>query len=698
MNIRVKHSLPGRLRLHYTAAEVSPRQAVLAETMIAVQSGIINITVNPKICSFLIYYDVNIISEKEVLNLFTVLSGTYLNDKTLLSAVSEVPATESIFSVLIGTLFTMVTRSFLPMPVRHILLYKRIIPRIFKAAESILAGKVFSTDLLDAAALTAAVLDGKMSTARSIAVLLDMGEEIEELTRRQSYSNLAQALLISNEPVHIVEGDEERSIPASALKADDYIVVRAGSQIPADGDVEKGEGLVNQASITGEPLPVEKNPGSTVFAGTLLAEGELYIRVRTVGTDTKVNNIISMIDRSQHLKAAAQKRSEQMAERIVPFNFLLTGLTYLFTRDTAKTISTLMVDYSCAMKLAAPIAMLSAMKEAAEHGISVKGGKFLEEAALADTVIFDKTGTLTYAEPVLAEVYPIGIQSKDEVLRLAACLEEHFPHPLGRAVVKAAQDHGLVHPERHAKVEYIVAHGIVSTLDGKRMCIGSAHFIFDDEHIPLSSEAQSAQKAAAEKGYSLLYLAVDGTLAGILAIGDPVRENAAETVDELRRLGVKNCVMITGDAEQAAAKIAAEAGITEYHAQALPEDKVAYVQTEIQAGRKVIMIGDGINDAPALSAASAGIAMDSCSSIAGDTADIVLSGDGLESLVTVRRLGQGALRRIGTNNKRIIGGNSLLLFGGMFGLIPPAAAAVLHNSLTVGISIQSMQKILKEHR
>ena len=698
MNITVKHSLPGRIRVHYNAAEISRRQAVLAQTLIAVQDGITDIQVNLKVASFLVYYDVRTLSEAEVLALFRVLSDKYLSDESLLAAVAKIPESESIFDVLASTFFDVAVRSLLPMPIRNLLLYKRIVPRIVKAAQSIVSGKFFSTDLLDATALTVAVLDGKAQTARFVATLLDMGEEIEELTRRQSYNNLAQTLLVSNEPVHLIEGDQERTIPPSALKKDDLIVVRAGSQIPADGDVERGEGLVNQASITGESLPVEKKNGTTVFAGTILLEGELYIRVRTVGSETKVNNIIAMIDRSQSLKAAAQKRSELMAEKVVPFNFLLTGLTYLFTRNITKTISTLMVDYSCAMKLAAPIAVLSAMKEAAEHGISIKGGKYLEAAALADTVIFDKTGTLTYAEPVLAEVHPFGAFTKDEVLRLAACLEEHFPHPLGRAVVQAAQEQNLVHPERHAKVEYIVAHGIASSLEGKRLCIGSAHFIFEDEKVPTTKAIARVQKSAEKSGYSLLYLAVDGQLAGILTIGDPAREGTAETVSELKHLSVRNCVMITGDAEQAAAKVAAQAGITEYHAQTLPEDKVRYVQEARDAGHKVIMIGDGINDAPALSAADVGIAMGNCSSIAGDTADIVLADDGLSGLITVRKLGQKTLSRIDKNNKLIIGGNSLLLFAGMFGLIPPALAATLHNSLTIAVSIEAMQKLLKETR
>ena len=696
MNITVKHSLPGRIRLHYCAADISVKQALLVQSLIAVQDGVTGIQVNPHVHSFLVHYDTAVLSEREVLALFRVLSDSYLTDESLLAAAAHTSAPESIFDVLVGTLFDVAVRALLPVPVRNLLLYRKIAPRIVKALQSILNGTLFSTDLLDAAALTAAVLDGNMQTARFVATLLDTGEEIEELTRRQSYHNLAQTLLISNEPVHLIEDDRECTIPPSALKKGDLIVVRAGGQLPADGDVESGEGLVNQAGITGESLPVEKSTGKTVFAGTLLVEGELYIRVRTVGTGTKVHNIIAMIDQSQSLKAAAQKRSEHIAEKIVPFNFLLTALTYVCTRDITKTISTLMVDYSCAMKLAAPIAILSAMKEAAEHGISVKGGKYLEEAALADMVVFDKTGTLTYAEPVLTGVYPFESFTEEEILRLAACLEEHFPHPLGRAVVKAAEDRSLVHPEQHAKVECIVAHGIASSLDDKRLCIGSAHFIFEDEHVPVSKAIARVQKTAAKAGYSLLYLAVDGKLAGILTIGDPAREDAAATVAELKRLGVQTCVMLTGDAEQAAAKIAAQTGIAEYHAQTLPEDKVRYVQEAIKAGHSVIMIGDGINDAPALSAAQTGIAMDSCTAIAGDTADIILSGDGLAGLITVRRLGQAVLKRIDTHNKLIIGCNSLLLFAGIFGIIPPALAAVLHNSLTIAVSLESMRNLLKD--
>lgn len=696
MNVTVHHSLPGRLRLHYDAGLLYPRQAILAQSLIAVQEGISDIDLNTATGSFLIHYDTNIISEKQILALFKALTSKYLDDEELLEKVAQVPERESIGGVFVSTFIIYFAKKLLPLPVRTLLLYKDLIPRILKALSHIAGGKIFTTDLLDAAALTFATATGNRNTATQISTLLGMGEQIEDITRRQSYNNLAKTLLISHENVCLIDGAEEKQVPANALKKGDLIVVRKDSLIPADGTVEKGMALVNQASITGESLPVEKNPGSSVFAGTVLAEGEIYIRVRTTGTGTKVQNIIRMIDDSQNLKAAAQKRSEMIAEKIVPFNFLLAAVTWLITRNITRTMSTLMVDYSCAMKLSAPIAVLSAMKEAAERGISVKGGKYLEEAANADTVVFDKTGTLTTATPALEEIYPLEGLTKDEVLTYAACLEEHYPHPLGRAVVKAAEEKGLVHPEEHAKVEYIVAHGIASTWRNKKIRIGSAHFIFDDEKVPLTEEAKKIQEKCLNEGHSLLYLAYDGMLAGIIAIGDPARPEARETVARLHSLGIKNCVMITGDTEGAAKKIARKAGIDKWISQALPEDKVRYIEKARSSGHHVIMLGDGINDAPALSAADVGIAAEGCSSIAGETADIELNENGLENLVTVRRLGMGLIDKINTQNIAIIALNSLLLGLGIFSLITPGLAAILHNSLTVAISLRSMENILED--
>ncbi|WP_406033463.1 heavy metal translocating P-type ATPase [Treponema saccharophilum] len=695
MTVTIHHALPGRLRVHYDIREITPRQAILAQSLIAVQEGITDISVNTNIGSYLILFDSSIISQAEIKNLFKALGPKYLDDEKLLEAVSQIPITESITSIFIGTMINHFAKKLLPLPLRKLLLFMNIVPRVCSALGMCFRhGNIFSTQMLDATALTTAAFTGNTNTASSISMLLNLGEQIEEVTKRVSYGNLAHKLLISDEPVHILENGEEKTIPADALKKDDLVIVREGSMIPCDGTVERGEGMVNQASITGESLPVDKKAGSGVFAGTILSEGELVIRTRTTGRDTKVHNIIKMIDNSQNLKANAQRRSENLAEKIVPLNFALAGITWLFTRNLTKTMSTLMVDYSCAMKLAAPIAVLSAMKEAAGLGISVKGGKYLEEAAEATTIIFDKTGTLTFANPKVEKIHAMKEYGEDFVLQTAACLEEHFPHPLGRAVVSLAEERGLLHPENHTKVEYIVAHGIASTLDGKKVRIGSAHFIFDDEKIPFDEKVRDIQEESAKNGESLLYLSYDGELAGVLTIGDPVRPEAREVVQNLRKTGIKRCVMITGDTEGAAKKIAETAGLDGYYSQALPEDKVSLIKKE-KAGGKVIMLGDGINDAPALSAADVGIAIEGSSSIASDTADIVLSEGGLSSVAATRILAQGLIRKISANNAFIIEVNSALLLLGVFGLISPQLAAILHNSVTVGISVKSMQPILK---
>lgn len=694
MTITVHHSLPGRLRLHYDLHEISPRQAVLAQSLIAVQEGIIDISVNTNIGSYLILFDSSIISQSQIENLFKALGSKYLDDEKLLEAVAQIPITESIMSIFISTMINHFAKKLLPLPLRRLLLFTNIVPRVGSALGMCFRhGKIFSTQMLDAAALTTAAFTGNTNTASSISMLLTLGEEIEEVTKRVSYGNLAHKLLISDEPVHILVDGQEKTIPCEALKKDDLVIVREGSMIPCDGTVEKGEGMVNQASITGESLPVEKKTGSGVFAGTILSEGELIIRTRSTGQDTKVQNIIQMIDNSQNLKANVQRRSENLAEKIVPLNFALAGLTWLFTRNLTKTMSTLMVDYSCAMKLAAPIAVLSAMKEAASCGISVKGGKYLEEAAEATTIIFDKTGTLTYANPKVEKIYAMKDFGEDFVLQTAACLEEHFPHPLGRAVVSYAEEKGLFHPENHTKVEYIVAHGIASTLNDKKVRIGSAHFIFDDEKIPFNEKVHEIQSESAKTGQSLLYLSYDGELAGVLSIGDPVRPEAREVIQNLKKTGIRRCVMITGDTEGAAKKIAESAGLDGWYSQALPEDKVSLIEQEKKNG-KVIMLGDGINDAPALSAADVGIAIEGSSSIASDTADIVLSEGGLNNVATTRVLSHGLIQKINANNAFIIEVNSALLLLGVFGLISPQLAAILHNSVTVGISVKAMENIL----
>ena len=698
MKVQIHHYLPGRIRLHYNKAQYTSKQAILATTLIAVQEGVLDIDVNPNVGSFLICFDEKILSKQQLLNLFKALTAKYLEDKKLLAEVQDIPEEESIFGVIAQTLALHYLKKWiLPLQIRNIILYAKIFPRVLKAIYSSLTESLFNTDLLDATALVVAVATGDHKTASNINMLLGMGEDIEEITKRRSYNNLAQQLLNMDDKVQKVDGKEEATVKVSSLNPGDLVVFRSDAQILVDGIVERGDGMVNQASITGESLPVEKKEGAPVFAGTIVEEGEIYVTVKSTGNDTKVNNIIKMIDNSQNLKAVAQKRSEEFAQKIVPFNFLLSAITWFTTKNLTKTVSTLMVDYSCALKLSAPISVLSAMQEAAKNGVSIKGGKYLEAVAQADTVIFDKTGTLTYATPTVNAVYTLEKYDEDQVLMWAACLEEHYPHPLGRAVVEAANKKLLNHPEHHTKVEYIVAHGIASTINGKKTCIGSAHFIFEDEKIPLTDKVKEIQKKEMEIGNSLLYLSYDGSLIGIIGIGDPVRPDAKDTITQFKKIGIKQTIMITGDTEGAAKKIAKQAGIDKVHAQALPEDKVRYVEKEKKAGHKVIMIGDGINDAPALSAADIGISIDSATPIAGDTADINLSQNGLQSLITVRQLGQKLLERMYFNDRAIIGINSLLLAGGVIGFIPPTLAAVLHNSTTIGISVASMRPLLTEN-
>ncbi|MGP1455767.1 MAG: heavy metal translocating P-type ATPase [Treponema sp.] len=697
MKIYVHHALPGRLRLLYDKKDVSSQQALLAMALIAVQNGITSIDINHIRGSYLICYDTAVISDQAILRLFEALTEKYLQDPQLLENVAAIPQQESIVgTIIVHLIYHYVKKWFLPAPIRALLVMKNSLPRVGRSLHNIVSGRVFSTNLLDATALTVSLATGDTATASTIAMLLNLGDTLEEITKRKSYDNLAQSLLANDEQVQLVIGDEEKTVSSTTLKKGDLVIVRAGSPIPVDGTVESGNGMVNQASITGESLPVEKHAAHSVFAGTILVEGELLIRVRTVGKDTKVHNIITLVDQSQSLKANAQKRSEQFAEKIVPFNFLLAACTWLITGNTTKTIATLLVDYSCAMKLAAPIAVLSAMREAAALHISIKGGSYLEHAALAQTIIFDKTGTLTYAQPHVEAIHTFNSYTERDVLTLAACLEEHFPHPLGRAIVQAAAEKGYAHPEKHTKVEYIVAHGIMSSLGEQKLRIGSAHFIFDDEGIQKDAAVDVIQREAMGAGYSLLYFAIDAELAAVFAIGDPIRADAKTAIAQLKKTGMEKCIMITGDAEGAAKKIATEAGIDFWYAQALPEDKVKYVKAEHEAGHRVIMIGDGINDAPALAAAEVGVSIDGAAAIAGDVADINLSSKGLTDLVLVRELGQGLLKKMRMNDRFIIGFNSFLLIGSMAGLISPALAAILHNGSTLGISLVAMRSILKQ--
>ena len=700
MNFTVRHSLPGRIRIRYDKSKISRRQAALALGLLSVQDGMNDVSVNYTSGSFLIYYDVEKLSEKHIRSYFMALSEKYLENQELLDSVEEPQESENLLFDLATMTAWHYLKQILPVPIRLILRVWSLGPRILKGVEQIANGNVFKSEVLDAAAISMALITGDTKTASNINFLLNIGDTIEDFTKKKSYGDLASRLLSQNDSVRLVERTEngeciEKSVPLKLIKKGDLIAVRTGNVIPADGMIVRGEALVNQASITGEPLAVEKREGASVFAGTIVQEGELFVEVRAVGSQTKVQNILSMIDNSQALKVSSQVRSERLADSLVKYNFLLSLAVFLFTRNMTKVMATLMVDYSCAMKLASPIAVLSAMKEAAENGIIVKGGKFLEDASVADTVVFDKTGTLTAAVPHLERVIALNGRTEDEVLTVAACLEEHFAHPVASCIVKAAEERGLKHPEEHAKVEYIVAHGIATTLNGKRLVIGSRHFVFEDEKVREPRELEEIQKEAIEKGESLLYLAEENQLAGIFAINDPVRKNAPEIIRKLHRSGIKNCVMITGDDEGAARNAAMITNIDHYISRALPEDKYNFIEEQKRLGHKVIMIGDGINDAPALSVADTGIAMGDCADITGETADIILSADdGLEGLYKTRVLGSRLMDKIDTNNRGIVAVNTTFMLLGLFGIISPSMAAILHNASTVAFSVNAMKPVL----
>ena len=696
MEVKVIHKLPGRIRLQYRKNTLTSKQIILVKVLLSTQEGITSININPVTCSILVYY--NGISEKQVLALFYSLNDEYLNDEDMLASINEQTSEKSIATSIIFMAAKHFGKMILPLYVRKFITIINTLPRIKQGLNILLFQKKLISETLDAAAISLSIANGDYKTAGSINLLLNMGETLEDYAKRKSYDNLAESLLNLQGQVRIIKDNEEYSIPAHSVKKGDNIIVRSAQNINADGVIISGEAMVNQASITGEPLPVKKEVDDIVYAGTFIEEGEIIIRVTAAGNDTKVSKIVNLINDANNQKSKAQEKAEKLADKLVPYNFLLAGTTFLATRDIAKTSSTLMVDYSCAMKLAAPIASLSAMKEAANKGIVIKGSKYLEETATADTIIFDKTGTLTYASPKVVEIIGFNNYSEYEVLKTAACLEEHFPHPLSRAVVQKAQDEGIDHKEEHAKVEYIVAHGIVSTLHNEKVAIGSYHFIFDDEKTKISKEEVKIIEKAAAKCSSILYLAIGDKLMGIILIDDPVIENAAQIVDDLRKSGIEQVVMITGDGEKAASKAAAVIKADDYISQALPEDKTNYVKKLRKKGHKVLMTGDGINDSPALAAANAGIAMKGSSDIAGETADIILNDKGIESLLDTRILGQNLLKRISFNNKVIIAGNSILILLGLLGKIRPATAALIHNTLTVGISINSMKPLSKDDK
>lgn len=581
----------------------------------------------------------------------------------------------------------------LPAPLRAALTIYNGAKYILKGLSILSEGRL-TVEVLDAASITACLAQRNFKTASTIMLMLSVSSLLEDYTHARTKAVLRSSLAVKADKVWLANGDEDVLIPIKQLNVGDKIRVRTGSVIPVDGEITDGEAYINESSMTGEPLAVMKSVDDTVFAGTVVEEGSVVVRVRAVSSDTKIQKIIELIDSSENLKAGIQSRAERLADGIVPFSFLGFGLTLLFTGNITKAVSLLMVDYSCAIKLSAPIAVISALREAADHSITVKGGKYLEAFAAADTIVFDKTGTLTNAEPVLDKVIPFGGYSEEEVLKTAACIEEHFPHSMARAIVKGAEKRGVVHAEEHAEVNYIVAHGIATTLHGERAVIGSRHFVCEDEGIVITDEQQARidENAGAS---SVIYLAIGDELAGVLCINDPPRPEAAPAVELMKKGGIENVVMLTGDSAAAAEKIAQQLGITEVHAQVLPEDKHSHIEKLKADGHRVIMVGDGINDAPALAAADVSVAMSDASDIAKETADITLRGAELTELAVLRNLSEQLMQRINSNYRFILVFNTALLALGFFGVITPSMSALLHNGSTIAICAKSMTPLLK---
>ena len=690
MKFIIKHETKGRMRIHAVQNRMSYAQADTLLYFLHSRKEVTFAKVYDRTCDAVISY----VGDRQTI--IELLRGFHYEDVEVPEGLIENSGRElnnTYQEKLIGRIVLHYARRWiLPYPIRICLTSLRSVKYIWKGLTTLAAGKI-EVPVLDATAIGVSVLRSDFNTAGSIMFMLGIGELLEEWTHKKSVDDLARTMSLNVGKVWLVSGGQEVLVPTSQIKAGDKVVVHMGNIIPFDGVVAEGEAMVNQASLTGESVPVRKTVESTAYAGTVVEEGELTILVKEVGGSSRFEKIVKMIEDSEKLKSGAESKAEHLADKLVPYSLGGTILTYLLTRNVTKALSILMVDYSCALKLAMPISVLSAIREASLYNVTVKGGKYLEAVAEADTIVFDKTGTLTKAKPTVVDVVSFNGKSTDELLRIAACLEEHFPHSMAKAVVDAATQKNLEHEEMHSKVEYIVAHGIASTINEKRAVIGSAHFVFEDEKCVVP-EGEQAKFAALPKEYSHLYLAIEGKLAAVICIEDPLREEASAVVQSLKRAGLSKVVMMTGDSERTAAAIAKRVGVDEYYSEVLPEDKASFVEREKAAGRKVIMIGDGINDSPALSAANVGIAISDGAEIAREIADITVSSDDLYQIVTLKLLSDSLMERIKKNYRRIVGFNSLLIVLGVTGVIQPTTSALLHNSSTLLIGLESMQNLL----
>ena len=692
MKFKVLHNMRGRMRIHVMTNEMTDLQADKLEYDLAAQDMILAAKVYERTSDVVITYA----GERQLL--LSYLQTYYYSrkveeDETL--ARSGRAMNRKYWDKLVNrVVLRMGSKFFVPAPIRTGLVLVKSLSYIKKALSCVGRRKI-EVPLLDGIAITTSIVRGDYGTAGSVMFLLDLGEIMEEWTHKKSVDDLAKKMSLNVSKVWLNVDGREVLTDVSKIETGDCVTVHMGNVIPLDGVIKEGEGMVNQASLTGEAIPVAKKPGGYVYAGTVLEEGELLIEVKENSGTTKYEKIVAMIEETEKLKSTVESRAEHLADRLVPYTLAGTSLVYLLTRNVTKALSVLMVDFSCALKLSMPISVLSAMREAQSHGITVKGGKFLEAIAEADTIVFDKTGTITKAQPVVSDVISFCDEEPDELLRIAACLEEHFPHSMAKAVVRAAMDKGLVHEENHSKVEYIVAHGISSRIQDKKVIIGSYHFVFEDEQCVIPQGKEELFESLSGE-CSHLYLAIDGVLAAVIAITDPIREEAPQVVSMLRKCGLSKIVMMTGDSERTAKVVAAKVGVDEYYSEVLPEDKASYVEKEHQAGCKVIMIGDGVNDSPALSAADVGIAICDGAEMAREIADITIAGDNLEELVTLKRLSNALVKRIHGNYRQIVGFNTGLILCGIGGVMQPATSALLHNTSTLAISVKSMKDLLNE--
>ena len=693
MKFIIKHEIPGRIRVHMVQPKMTFEEADILLYYLVNLENVTKAKVYERTQDAVIYY------EKERREIIKALQKFGYDQVTVPEGLTEHSGRQMNAEYQEKLLMKVVMRFggkfLIPAPVRAVWTGVRSLKYLQQGIVSLKKGRL-EVAALDATAIGVSILRRDMNTASSIMFLLGIGELLEEWTHKKSVGDLARDMSLNVGKVWLLREEQEILVPAKQIEPEDLVVVRIGNVIPFDGVVSCGEAMVNQASMTGEAGPVKKTAESYVYAGTVVEEGELIICVKAVSRATRFEKIVTMIEESEKLKSNLESHAEHLADQLVPYTLAGTILTWLLTRNVTKALAVLMVDFSCALKLAIPISVLSAIREAGAHNITVKGGKYMEAAANATTIVFDKTGTLTEARPTVRKVVSFCEQSEDELLRMAACLEEHFPHSMAKAVVEAARKRGLEHEEMHSKVNYIVAHGISSTIEGKRVVIGSHHFVFEDEKCSVR-EPWIRQFETLPEECSLLYLAIEHELAAVVCIEDPLRKEAADVVRALKATGLEKVVMMTGDSEKTAASVARRVGVDAYYSEVLPEDKAKFVEQERASGRTVIMIGDGINDSPALSAANVGIAIRDGAQIAQEIADITISAENLWEIVMLRRLSEALMRRIQKNYRSIVGINATLILLGVTGILQPTTSALLHNMSTLTISLTNMKNLLDEN-